>query len=92
MISTSNLGFSRLRFDIFVLEFKFLEMYLSFDYKYQAKNNDIRYFAREVKGADLRSAGGNSAWVRTPQVPFLPRLMPRFIAASNKFLIFILKL
>jgi hypothetical protein len=25
-------------------------------------------FARVVKGVDLRSTGGNSAWVRTPQL------------------------
>ena len=28
----------------------------------------IRQFARVVKGVDLRSTGGNSAWVRTPQL------------------------
>ena len=27
-----------------------------------------RQFARVVKGVDLRSTGGNSAWVRTPQL------------------------
>ena len=27
-----------------------------------------RQFAREVKGVDLRSTGGNSAWVRAPQL------------------------
>ena len=30
--------------------------------------NNKRQFARVVKGVDLRSTGGNSAWVRTPQL------------------------
>ena len=32
------------------------------------RHNDKRQFARVVKGVDLRSTGGNSAWVRTPQL------------------------
>ena len=31
-------------------------------------------FARVVKGVDLRSTGGNSAWVRTPQLTVLEQL------------------
>ena len=30
----------------------------------------MRQFARVVKGVDLRSTGGNSAWVRTPQLTY----------------------
>ena len=36
--------------------------------KSQTDNVDERQFARVVKGVDLRSTGGNSAWVRTPQL------------------------
>ena len=31
----------------------------------------VRQFARVAKGVDLRSTGGNSAWVRTPQLTYL---------------------
>ena len=34
------------------------------------------HFARVVKGVDLRSTAGNSAWVRTPQVTFSLHLLP----------------
>ena len=32
-------------------------------------------FARVVKGVDLRSAAGNCAWARTPQLTFVPVML-----------------
>ena len=43
----------------------------------------MRQFARAVKGVDLRSTAGYCAWVRTPQLTFIPEVEQ--VEAAERF-------